>query len=75
MSLTRDTLDVSLFLLLGRYFILRSVVSPIECAEDPTAEDCTDVEVVSPNLVATKLQIEVDTRYGHYGMCNICNAG
>lgn len=54
------------------YFILRSVVSPIECAQNPEAEDCTDVEVISPSLVATKLEIEVDTRYGHYGMCNIC---
>ena len=39
---------------------------PIECAQDPTAEDCTDVEVVSPSLVATKLKMEVNTNYGPY---------
>lgn len=54
------------------YFILRSVVRPIECAQDPTAEDCTDVEVTSPTLVATQLQIEVNAHFGRYGMCNIC---
>jgi hypothetical protein len=54
------------------YFVLRSVVGPIECAQDPSAEDCTDVEVVSPSLVATKLKMEVNTNYGPYGHCNIC---
>jgi len=54
------------------YFILRSVVGPIECAENPSAEDCTDLEVVSPSLVATQLKMEVNSHFGRYGMCNIC---
>jgi hypothetical protein len=51
------------------YFLMRSVVSPIECAQDPTAEDCTDAEVVSASLVATKLLMTVDSDYGPYGHC------
>jgi hypothetical protein len=55
------------------YFLLRSVVSPIECAQDPGAEDCTDTEVISSSLVATQLSMTVDSDYGPYGHCNICN--
>jgi hypothetical protein len=57
------------------YFVMRSIGRPIECAQDPTAEDCTDAEVVSPTLVANKLLIEVNPNYGKYGMCNICSEG
>lgn len=55
------------------YFVMRSVGRPIECAKNPTAEDCIDAEVVSPTLVATKLLVEVNPDYGGYGMCNICS--
>jgi hypothetical protein len=55
------------------YFLMRSVVSPIECAQNPSAEDCTDSEVVSNRLVATRVSMTVDSDFGGYGMCNICN--
>eukprot|EP01052_Picozoa_sp_SAG31_P017797 SAG31_NODE_1233_length_9206_cov_32.480290_1_plen_349_part_00 len=54
------------------YFVMRSVAGPIECAADPHAEDCTDEEVTSSSLIASKLVVEIDNRTGPYGHCNIC---
>jgi hypothetical protein len=54
------------------YFVMRSVVGPIECAAEPTAEDCTDREVVATNLMASALVVEIDSKTGGYGHCNIC---
>jgi hypothetical protein len=54
------------------YFVMRSVVGPIECAAQPGAEDCTDVEVVSSTLVASRLHLEISNATGRYGHCNIC---
>jgi hypothetical protein len=60
------------------YFDLRSVDLPIECAHPTSsnAHDCKNAEVISTNLVITKLVLEVDTsKYGDYGRCNVCVNG
>ena len=50
----------------------RSVVGPIECALNPDAEDCTDVEVISHTLVATQLKMEVNSKYGRCVCVCVC---
>ena len=57
------------------FFSMRSIVQPIECANDPSSHDCTNVEVTSNSLVITKLILEVELPYGPYGRCNICVNG
>ena len=57
------------------FFSMRSIVQPIECANDPSSHDCTNVEVTSNSLVITKLILEVALPYGPYGRCNICVNG
>lgn len=60
------------------FFDLRSVGEPLECAnQDPNrpSPDCTNPEVVAHDLVITKLVLEVDSRFGTYGMCNVCVNG
>lgn len=57
------------------FFDLRSVVLPLECAEDPTQHDCTNAEVVSPNLVITQIIVEADQRFSDYARCNVCVNG
>ena len=60
------------------FFDLRSVDLPIECAHPTsrTAHDCDNAEVVSNDLVITKLILEVDSsKYGQYGRCNVCVNG
>eukprot|EP00729_Bicosta_minor_P008330 gene8330-31955_t len=42
------------------YFRTRSVLSPIECREDPRSHDCYNPEVTSEDLTVTKVQ---DCRY------------
>ena len=37
--------------------------------------DCENGEVVDGDLVISKLVVEVDSRFGEYGMCNICVNG
>ncbi len=59
------------------YFDMRGVMTPIECAQNSsaTAHDCDNGEVVSDDLVITKLRLEVDSRWGDYARCNICING
>ena len=59
------------------YFDIRSVGLPLECASgDPTtAHDCDNAEVVSNDLVITKLTLQVRLPFGDYGRCNICVNG
>ena len=40
-----------------------------------TGLDCVDAEQRGSNLVVTRLDVEVDKRYGNYFSCNICQAG
>ena len=60
-----------------RYFDLRGVSEPLECAHPTpsTAHDCDNPEVTSTDLVITKLTLEVDDRFGNYGRCNVCVNG
>jgi hypothetical protein len=60
------------------YFDVRSVDLPIECAHitPQNAHDCQNAELVSNDLVITKLVLEVDARsFGTYGYCNLCVNG
>jgi hypothetical protein len=57
------------------YFDIRSMALPIECKDDPSSTDCDNAEVVSKDLVITKLVLEIDTRFGDYGRCNVCING
>ena len=50
------------------FFDLRSIAQPMECAHDSRSSDCTNPEVTSNDLVITKLVLEVDSRFGQYGM-------
>lgn len=54
------------------FFDIRSICSPYECAADPDNHDCDNPEVTSKDLVITKLILEVDSRFGQYALCNIC---
>eukprot|EP00035_Acanthoeca_spectabilis_P025175 m.457199 g.457199 ORF g.457199 m.457199 type:complete len:303 (-) comp21211_c0_seq1:60-968(-) len=69
-----DTADV----LGDMYFDLRSKALPIECSSGnpAAARDCDNAEVANgSSLVITKLIIEIDSRTGEYGKCNICVNG
>ena len=59
------------------FFDLRSVSTPLECAviTPDNDHDCKNAEVTSPNLVITKLVLEIDRQTGEYGRCNICVNG
>lgn len=69
-----DTAD----LLGDMYFDMRSVFLPMECANGTTIynqHDCENAEVTANDLVITKLVLEIDSRVGEYGRCNICVNG
>ena len=59
------------------YFDLRSVDIAMECANPSpsSAHDCDNQEVVAKDLAISKLVLEVDTRFGQYGRCNVCVNG
>lgn len=58
------------------FFDLRSKVLPFECAQYANSTwavfDCQNPEVIADDLVITQLVLEVDNRFGKYGMCNVC---
>lgn len=56
-------------------FDFRSKVLPFECHANPSSHDCTNPEVVGEKLVISKLELEVDTRFGQYARCNMCING
>lgn len=63
------------------FFDLRSVILPIECAgpvsiwsAESWAGDCQNLELTGTNEVVSKLIVEVDARFGAYGMCNECGS-
>ena len=52
------------------YFDLRGVSVPLECAHptSSSAHDCDNPEVIDPNLVIAEIVLEVDSRFGSYGV-------
>jgi len=59
------------------YFYLGQFLLPLEC-KDASPEgrahfDCDNPERVDPNLVVTKVDLEVDVRTTSYSACNLCN--
>lgn len=59
------------------YFYLDQFLLPLECANasgDFRSEfDCDNPERVDPDLVVSKVDVEVDDRFTMYSACNICN--
>jgi len=48
---------------------------PYKCLSEPDSNDCSNPEVVSDELVITRLRVEVDNRWSAYHKCNICING
>lgn len=58
------------------FFDLRSVVLPLECGTPHAwSGDCDNKEISSDDDVISKLVIEVDSRFGEYARCNVCDNG
>jgi len=59
------------------YFYLDQFLLPVECNhshQDPMAKfDCDNPERVDPDLVVSKVDLEIDTRWTTYSGCNLCN--
>lgn len=59
------------------YFYLGEFLLPLECANVSKASrskfDCDNPERVDPNLVVTKVDMEIDSRPTTYSACNLCN--
>lgn len=59
------------------YFYLGQFLLPLECQNASKAFrahfDCDNPERVDPNLVVTKVDMEVDSRTTSYSACNLCN--
>mmetsp|Transcript_28800 Transcript_28800/g.92738 ORF Transcript_28800/g.92738 Transcript_28800/m.92738 type:complete len:332 (-) Transcript_28800:104-1099(-) len=57
------------------FFDLHAVVLPVECASSLASPmDCANTELDGDDLVVSKLELEVDSRFGDYGRCNTCGA-
>lgn len=58
------------------FFDLRSITLPVECGSPyARAVDCENTEIASTDDVISKLVLEVDSRFGEYGKCNLCTNG
>ena len=59
------------------FFAMRSYYVPMECNHTSShpSLDCVNPEVTSDNLTVTEVLVEVDTRWGPYGKCNVCIGG
>jgi len=59
------------------YFYLGEFLLPLECAnaskEFRAHFDCDNPERVDPNLVVTKVDMQIDYRFTNYSACNLCN--
>merc|ERR1719247_2332497 len=59
------------------YFYLGQFLLPLECAnatkEGRAHFDCDNPERVDPNLVVTKVDMQIDSRTTKYSACNLCN--
>eukprot|EP00667_Euglena_gracilis_P021741 EG_transcript_23927 len=58
-------------------FNILAVYMPLECMEKPDGLNCGNLEIFSPasEQAVTQLALEVDPRFGPYGLCNICVHG
>eukprot|EP00310_Coccolithus_braarudii_P007630 CAMPEP_0183358940 /NCGR_PEP_ID=MMETSP0164_2-20130417/50795_1 /TAXON_ID=221442 /ORGANISM="Coccolithus pelagicus ssp braarudi, Strain PLY182g" /LENGTH=302 /DNA_ID=CAMNT_0025532947 /DNA_START=140 /DNA_END=1048 /DNA_ORIENTATION=- len=60
------------------FFDLQSKTAPIVCAQadQKMSSDCTNEEVIDPDLVVSKVTLHLNPSYGfgEYGRCNVCNA-
>jgi hypothetical protein len=59
------------------YFAFKTAYIPVQCHSGSSTYGltCTNAETNAPDLVITKLVLEVDARYGQYQMCNVCVDG
>ena len=62
------------------FWALQNVFQPFMCRNrsSPIINQsliCTNAEVADPNLVVTKLRLQIDRRFGAYEFCNICVNG
>lgn len=59
------------------YFYLGQFLLPLECTdqspEGRSHFDCDNPERVDPDLVVTKVDLQVDSRTTTYSACNLCN--
>mmetsp|Transcript_18201 Transcript_18201/g.42564 ORF Transcript_18201/g.42564 Transcript_18201/m.42564 type:complete len:397 (-) Transcript_18201:70-1260(-) len=73
LPVNQDTGDVSGDL----SFYLAQFLLPMECKNDSviprSALDCANAERYGTDLVATKVDLEIDDRFTHYTACNLCN--
>mmetsp|Transcript_114977 Transcript_114977/g.365337 ORF Transcript_114977/g.365337 Transcript_114977/m.365337 type:complete len:363 (-) Transcript_114977:335-1423(-) len=72
MPIDMDTGDVEGDL----FFYLDEFLLPLECAnasKGMSGFDCNNPERVDPNLVVSKVELEVDSRWTTYSACNLCN--
>ena len=62
------------------FWALQNVFQPFICHDRSSpiinqSLTCTNAEVADPDLVVTKLRLQVDDRFGAYETCNICVNG
>mmetsp|Transcript_71252 Transcript_71252/g.185398 ORF Transcript_71252/g.185398 Transcript_71252/m.185398 type:complete len:365 (+) Transcript_71252:68-1162(+) len=60
------------------YFYLDEFLLPLECVNAASKDnfsggDCKNPERVDPDLVVSKVDLEVDSRFTAYSACNLCN--
>lgn len=60
------------------FFYLTGFLLPLECANATPAParhglDCDNPERIDPNLVLTKVELQIDSRFTTYSACNVCN--
>jgi hypothetical protein len=56
------------------FFFTLSTLLPYGC-KNYSSPFCQNPEIIAPDLVVSKLLLEVDSRFGEYGRCNLCVDG
>lgn len=59
------------------FFDMLGIIERVSCRNSTHhyPGECSNPEVVAPNLVITKVKVETDSRFGQYGRCNVCLNG
>jgi hypothetical protein len=57
------------------YFVLRSLILPVECAGKGPKFDCGNPEANSTLNIVSRNTVTVDTRYGTYASCTVSSSG